>query len=168
MSLLSARPLPLTQFTPCCLDVAQVPVAHGKSDLTIYRDAGAAVINVLSKSAVCERASIDEAYLDVTAAAQRLLAGAALPPKHSSGSNNSSRAAAAAGASASDADEQAAAMVAAAEAAEAAEDEVQEMHEGGVSVGGAAAVLPLPETFDGWHVAGVVSGACWYWCMRVL
>jgi nucleotidyltransferase/DNA polymerase involved in DNA repair len=159
----------LTPLFLCCLCYVQVPVAHGKSDLTIYRDAGAAVINVLSKSAVCERASIDEGYLDVTAAAQRLLAGAALPPKHSSASsnsNNSSRAAAAAaaaGVSAADADEQAAAMVAAAEAAEAAEDEVQEMHEGGVSVGGAAAVLPLPESFEGWHVAGVVSaagGAC--------
>ena len=39
----------------------QVPVAHGKADLTIYRDAGAAVLAVLSAAAVTERASIDEA-----------------------------------------------------------------------------------------------------------
>eukprot|EP00775_Hariotina_reticulata_P004339 gene4339-4592_t len=32
------------------LSIVQVPVAHGKADLTIYREAGAAVISVLSNS----------------------------------------------------------------------------------------------------------------------
>ena len=49
--------------------LVQVPTNHGKADLTIYREAGAKVVQVLSKvikSAVIEKASIDEVYLDVT------------------------------------------------------------------------------------------------------
>ncbi|XP_023243364.1 DNA polymerase eta-like [Centruroides sculpturatus] len=45
----------------------QVPELRGKADLTRYRDAGAEVIDVLSTFSDCvERASIDEAYLDMT------------------------------------------------------------------------------------------------------
>ena len=52
----------------------QVPTAHGKADLTIYREAGAEVMAVLAAGgAALERASIDEAYVDVTAAAAALL-----------------------------------------------------------------------------------------------
>ena len=40
---------------------------RGKADLTIYREAGAEVIKVLSSfSDALERASIDEAYIDLT------------------------------------------------------------------------------------------------------
>lgn len=55
--------------------LVQVPVSHSKSDLTIYREAGARVISVLARFAtsVC-RASIDEAYVDVTARAAELAA----------------------------------------------------------------------------------------------
>lgn len=51
----------------------QVPTAHGKADLTIYRQSGAQVMAILSGLAVCERASIDEAYLDLTEEAGRRL-----------------------------------------------------------------------------------------------
>ncbi|GFY44293.1 DNA polymerase eta [Trichonephila inaurata madagascariensis] len=44
-----------------------VPEVRGKADLTRYREAGASVIEVLCKFCDCvERASIDEAYLDLT------------------------------------------------------------------------------------------------------
>eukprot|EP00898_Chlorokybus_atmophyticus_P004476 jgi/Chlat1/5029/Chrsp32S08954 len=57
------------------LELVSVPMAHGKADLTIYRDAGTEVINVLRRLGRCERASIDEVYLDLTkAAATRLQA----------------------------------------------------------------------------------------------
>ena len=56
----------------------QVPVAHKKSNINIYREAGAEVVAVLSRfAAACERASIDEVYADITDAAARRLAGAA-------------------------------------------------------------------------------------------
>ncbi|TRY60043.1 hypothetical protein DNTS_010086 [Danionella cerebrum] len=48
------------------LQVARVPELHGKADLTHYREASVEVISVLSRFAVIERASIDEAYLDLT------------------------------------------------------------------------------------------------------
>lgn len=49
------------------LHLFQVPEVRGKADLTRYRDAGAEVIEVLSSFCDCvERASIDEAYLDIT------------------------------------------------------------------------------------------------------
>jgi len=52
-----------------------VPVAHEKADLTRYREAGTAVFELLSEQQgiVCERTSIDEAYLDITALATTLL-----------------------------------------------------------------------------------------------
>lgn len=57
--------------------LVQVPTDHCKADLTIYREAGAKVVLVLSKlikSAVIEKASIDEVYLDVTEEALKRLA----------------------------------------------------------------------------------------------
>ncbi len=53
-----------------CPDIAlvSVPEVREKADLTKYRDAGKEVIQVLLqfKGAVVERASVDEAYLDIT------------------------------------------------------------------------------------------------------
>jgi nucleotidyltransferase/DNA polymerase involved in DNA repair len=51
----------------------QVPTKHSKADLQIYRDAGASVAEELGKHGIIERASIDEAYLDVTKEANELL-----------------------------------------------------------------------------------------------
>ncbi|XP_065611753.1 DNA polymerase eta [Cyrtonyx montezumae] len=53
--------------------LARVPEARGKADLTRYRDASAEVMEVLSRFAAIERASIDEAYLDLTASARERL-----------------------------------------------------------------------------------------------
>ncbi|KAM4591961.1 DNA polymerase eta [Odontesthes bonariensis] len=55
------------------LQVARVRESHGKADLTHYRDASVEVIEVMSRFAVIERASIDEAYMDLTAAVQQRL-----------------------------------------------------------------------------------------------
>ncbi|XP_038154956.1 DNA polymerase eta [Cyprinodon tularosa] len=52
------------------LQVARVRESHGKADLTHYREASVEVIEVMSRFAVIERASIDEAYMDLTAAVQ--------------------------------------------------------------------------------------------------
>jgi DNA polymerase eta len=61
--------------------LVQVPVRHGKADLTLYRDAGAAVLEILAGGGVvAERASIDEAYLDLTEAAAARLAATGGPP----------------------------------------------------------------------------------------
>ena len=50
------------------IHLVQVPVRREKADLTRYRHAGAEVIKVLSRYTSCiERASIDEAFLDITA-----------------------------------------------------------------------------------------------------
>ncbi|KAL8513273.1 hypothetical protein ACS0TY_019467 [Phlomoides rotata] len=59
-----------------CPDIhlVQVPVSRGKADLTVYRDAGSEVVSILSKKVRCERASIDEVYLDLTEAAEKMLA----------------------------------------------------------------------------------------------
>mmetsp|Transcript_14578 Transcript_14578/g.42739 ORF Transcript_14578/g.42739 Transcript_14578/m.42739 type:complete len:792 (-) Transcript_14578:369-2744(-) len=66
------------------LRIVQVPVKHGKADLTMYRDASQRVLDVLisvMKSYVSkdsaekmkvEKASIDEIYIDLTAAATEL------------------------------------------------------------------------------------------------
>uniref|UniRef100_A0A2C9JKM7 DNA polymerase eta n=1 Tax=Biomphalaria glabrata TaxID=6526 RepID=A0A2C9JKM7_BIOGL len=56
------------------IQLIKVPEARGKADLTRYREAGAEVISVFSKyCSSVERASIDEAYLDVTSeVAQRI------------------------------------------------------------------------------------------------
>lgn len=59
-----------------CPDVqlVRVPEVRGKADLTKYREAGAEVIAVLSKFSKCvERASIDEAYIDLTDEVERRL-----------------------------------------------------------------------------------------------
>uniref|UniRef100_A0A8C5MVL7 DNA polymerase eta n=1 Tax=Leptobrachium leishanense TaxID=445787 RepID=A0A8C5MVL7_9ANUR len=48
------------------LQLARVSEAHGKADLTKYRDASVEVMEVMSRFAVVERASIDEAYIDLT------------------------------------------------------------------------------------------------------
>ena len=53
-----------------CEDVilVKVPEARGKADLTKYREAGKEVIQVLLQfGGTVERASIDEAYVDLTA-----------------------------------------------------------------------------------------------------
>lgn len=55
------------------INLVQVPVAHEKADLTIYRDAGSEVVDVLSRLGRCERTSIDEVYLDITEAAHSRL-----------------------------------------------------------------------------------------------
>ncbi|CAL8255989.1 unnamed protein product [Lota lota] len=52
------------------LRVARVRESHGKADLTHYREASVEVIEVMSRFAVIERASIDEAYMDLTDAVQ--------------------------------------------------------------------------------------------------
>ncbi|RXN15452.1 DNA polymerase eta [Labeo rohita] len=52
------------------LQVARVRESHGKADLTHYREASVEVIEVMSRFAVIERASIDEAYMDLTASVQ--------------------------------------------------------------------------------------------------
>ncbi|KAI4875787.1 hypothetical protein NFI96_018331 [Prochilodus magdalenae] len=55
------------------LQVARVRESHGKADLTHYREASVEVIEVMSRFAVIERASIDEAYMDLTASVQKRL-----------------------------------------------------------------------------------------------
>lgn len=55
------------------IHLVQVPVARGKADLTIYRDAGSEVVSILARKGRCERASIDEVYLDLTDAAETML-----------------------------------------------------------------------------------------------
>lgn len=42
------------------LQLVQVPTAHGKADLTLYRDAGARVVDILARKATCERASSEQ------------------------------------------------------------------------------------------------------------
>ncbi|KAH7838232.1 hypothetical protein Vadar_023796 [Vaccinium darrowii] len=56
------------------IQLVQVPVARGKADLTTYRNAGSEVVSILSRKGRCERASIDEVYLDLTDAAEAMLA----------------------------------------------------------------------------------------------
>lgn len=57
------------------LQLVQVPTRFGKPDLTMYREAGAKVMGVLQRrAAICEKASIDEAYVDITQEAERLRA----------------------------------------------------------------------------------------------
>ncbi|KMT06152.1 hypothetical protein BVRB_7g163210 [Beta vulgaris subsp. vulgaris] len=56
------------------IQLVQVPVARGKADLCTYRDAGSEVVSILARKGRCERASIDEVYLDLTDAAQSMLA----------------------------------------------------------------------------------------------
>ena len=47
------------------LVLVQVPCANKKSNINLYREAGAEVVTVLSRfSTACERSSIDEVRLD--------------------------------------------------------------------------------------------------------
>lgn len=55
------------------IQLIQVPVARGKADLNLYRNAGSEVVSVLATRGRCERASIDEVYLDLTDAAESML-----------------------------------------------------------------------------------------------
>ena len=64
------------------LQLVQVPTAHGKADLTIYRNASKRVLDILGKDGViCERASVDECYLDLSEECHRRLqeCGGVLP-----------------------------------------------------------------------------------------
>ncbi|CAL0329826.1 unnamed protein product [Lupinus luteus] len=54
------------------IQLVQVPVARGKADLNTYRSAGSEVVSILSRKGRCERASIDEVYLDLTDAAEAM------------------------------------------------------------------------------------------------
>ncbi|XP_028758622.1 DNA polymerase eta isoform X2 [Neltuma alba] len=55
------------------IQLVQVPVARGKADLNTYRNAGSEVVSVLASKGRCERASIDEVYMDLTEAAEAML-----------------------------------------------------------------------------------------------
>ncbi|PWA98351.1 Y-family DNA polymerase H [Artemisia annua] len=55
------------------IHLVQVHVARGKADLTIYRDAGSEVVPILAIKGRCERASIDEMYLDLTYVVETML-----------------------------------------------------------------------------------------------
>ncbi|KAJ6414903.1 hypothetical protein OIU84_003841 [Salix udensis] len=46
---------------------------QGKADLNIYRNAGSEVVSILARKGRCERASIDEVYLDLTDSAEAML-----------------------------------------------------------------------------------------------
>lgn len=116
----------------------QVPVAHGKADIGIYREAGAQVITVLSSGAVCERASVDEAYLDVTAAAQQMVATAAAAKQDDNILQQQKQ---------QDQPGQ-----------QQADQPVEGQTEADTGMGTSSSVLvPLPESVEGWHTAGMVS-----------
>ncbi|XP_025846761.1 DNA polymerase eta isoform X1 [Vulpes vulpes] len=53
--------------------LAQVRESRGKANLTKYREASVEVMGIMSRFAVIERASIDEAYIDLTSAVQERL-----------------------------------------------------------------------------------------------
>ncbi|CAN1166448.1 DNA polymerase eta [Linum perenne] len=55
------------------IQLVQVPVARGKADLSVYRNAGLEVVSILARKGRCERASIDEVYLDLTDAAEAMM-----------------------------------------------------------------------------------------------
>ncbi|BDA43773.1 DNA polymerase eta [Coccomyxa sp. Obi] len=56
------------------LNLVQVPVAHGKADLTLYRACGKQVLGILARLSIAERASIDECYLDISEEAKKRMA----------------------------------------------------------------------------------------------
>ncbi|MBN3309263.1 POLH polymerase, partial [Amia calva] len=65
------------------LEVVLVREYYGKANLNRYRDASVEVIEVMSRFAVIERASIDEAYMDLTSSVQkrlRAMAGRPMEP----------------------------------------------------------------------------------------
>lgn len=54
--------------------LVQVPTAFGKADLSIYKEAGDSVAQLLAQRAgACEKRSVDEVAVDITAEAARLL-----------------------------------------------------------------------------------------------
>uniref|UniRef100_H9ZAA2 DNA polymerase eta n=1 Tax=Macaca mulatta TaxID=9544 RepID=H9ZAA2_MACMU len=53
--------------------LAQVRESRGKANLTKYREASVEVMEIMSRFAVIERASIDEAYVDLTSSVQERL-----------------------------------------------------------------------------------------------
>ncbi|KAL6616092.1 hypothetical protein ACP70R_038362 [Stipagrostis hirtigluma subsp. patula] len=55
------------------INLVPVPMARGKADLNLYRSAGSEVVAILSSKGKCERASIDEVYLDLTDTAKEML-----------------------------------------------------------------------------------------------
>ncbi|KAJ7969409.1 DNA polymerase eta [Quillaja saponaria] len=55
------------------IQLVKVPVSRGKADLNTYRNAGSEVVSILATKGRCERASIDEVYLDLTDAAETML-----------------------------------------------------------------------------------------------
>lgn len=58
------------------LTLVQVPTAHGKSDMQLYREAGSEVAAVLAETSgaqAMEKASVDEVYIDITEAASQKL-----------------------------------------------------------------------------------------------
>lgn len=56
------------------INLCRVPEANGKANLDRYREAGAEVINVLSQfGGTVERASIDEAYIDLTDVVDKII-----------------------------------------------------------------------------------------------
>ncbi|KAH3851921.1 hypothetical protein DPMN_094408, partial [Dreissena polymorpha] len=76
------------------INLVRVPQVRGKADLTKYREGGAEVIEVLSRFSDCvERASVDEAYIDLTVEVETRLAAlggakvteASLPNTHVAG-----------------------------------------------------------------------------------
>ena len=57
------------------LVLVRVPTKHGKADLTIYKEAGNNVVNILKRrAAACEKRSVDEVAIDITPESDRLLA----------------------------------------------------------------------------------------------
>ncbi|KYQ47834.1 DNA polymerase eta [Trachymyrmex zeteki] len=67
-----------------CPDIilASVPCLRGKADTSRYRKAGREVIQVIKKHCnVIERASVDEAYLDITDIVDKRLAASKVSPK---------------------------------------------------------------------------------------
>ena len=63
-------------LAPDCV-LVQVPTRRSKADLTAYREAGREVAAVLARGGTIERASVDEAYVDLTERARKVLAGTA-------------------------------------------------------------------------------------------
>lgn len=61
--------------------LVQVPTAHGKSDMGVYRTMGARTLKLVREvcgaGALVEKASVDEMYVDLTVPAKALLAAAA-------------------------------------------------------------------------------------------
>lgn len=65
------------------LVIMQVPTAHGKSDMSLYRDYGKRILNIVAEvcgpGTLTEKASVDEMYLDITAPVRRVLTDAGAP-----------------------------------------------------------------------------------------